>query len=303
MSKVSILIIGSNGMVGQDLLRLFECESNELYKIVCCNRDDFYQKTCDMSLYDVIFNCANDNISKLILSKKREKTLYIDNSSYLRMNPDYPLVIPEVNFVESNVYANPNCVTIILCLFLNAIKIFNPKNIEVTTYQAISGAGKDKFKKFLDDSIVSSGGIDIKRPLAGVDENKLGFNFYPHETPKDREGFSGEERKVINETKKITGLDVFPTCIRIPAVRCHGEVVMCEFGEDVSKELLIEILKLRGILYKENPEALDMEMSDKIMVGHIRKSPFRNRWSFFVVGDQLTRGASYNAYKIFKNLK
>lgn len=303
MSKTtSVLIVGSNGMVGQDLVRLFEREKKSDVKVVGCNSVDIIEKTSDMSIYDVIFNCANDKISKYILDKKDEKTVYIDNSSYLRMNPKYPLVIPEVNFVKSKVYANPNCVTIILCLFLDSIKDLKPKNIEVTTYQAISGAGKNKFVKFLDDSKTTSKMIDFTRPVAGLEGNKLGFNFYPHESDKDEEGFSGEESKVICETKKITGYDVFPTCIRVPAVRCHGEVVSCDFEDNISKKELIDILKTNGVTYKENPEALDMEMKENIMVGHIRKSPFRERWSFFVVGDQLTRGASYNAYRIYKEL-
>jgi len=299
---MNILVIGSTGMVGNDLVRLLKNEKDFEYNLHLCNRKNYDIMTYNLLKYNVIFNCSNSKVSEDIISRLPKDIIFIDNSSFLRLNNKIPLVVPEINMVKSNIYANPNCVTIILTLFLNSIKIFDPKNIEVSTYQSISGAGKKKFNDFLDDNIKIIETISDKIPKASNNSNKLAFNFYPHESEKNNDGFSGEEEKVINETKKILGLDVFPTCIRVPAVRCHGETITCEFSKDVTKEKLVKSIIENGLIYKDNPEALDMEMKDTIMVGHIRKSIFNNRWSFFIIGDQLTRGASYNAYKIFKNI-
>ena len=203
---MNILIIGTTGMVGKDLIRLFK-EDNSDVDITCCNSSDFVTKTRDLSKYQVIFNCANETVSKNIMEKLPKDTYYIDNSSYLRMK-DYPLVVPEINMKQSQIYANPNCVTIILCLFLNAIKKLNPKDIEVSTYQSLSGAGKHKFFNFIDDTIYISNNLNNDSPRASeFKSNKLGFNFYPHKSKKDDDGFSGEENKVIRETKKIMDLD------------------------------------------------------------------------------------------------
>lgn len=297
----NILVIGSNGMVGQDLMRLLEDDS-ELYNIVCCNSCDFVEKTLKLDKYNVIFNCSNEIVSREIVNKLSDNIIYIDNSSYLRMRDDVPLVVPEINMIKSKMYANPNCVSIILCLFLNGIKNLKPYNIEVSTYQSLSGAGKERFNNFINDTKRILDKLDVCRPLTNIMENSLGFNFYPHESKRLEDGFSGEENKVIKETKKIIGLDVFPTCIRIPSVRCHGENITCEFGVDVNLNLIKSELIKYGIEYSDNINCVDCELNESIKVGHIRKSRFGNRWSFFVVGDQLTRGASYNAYKIFKSI-
>lgn len=299
---MNILVLGATGMVGNDLVRLFKKEKDIEFNLHLCNRKNYDIMTYNLLKYNVIFNCSNSKVSEDIISRLPDNVIFIDNSSYLRSNDKVPLVVPEINMVKSNVYANPNCVTIILTLFLNSIKTFEPKNIEVSTYQSISGAGKNKFNIFLDDNVNTIENISEKHPQANISSNKLAFNFYPHESEKNNDDFNGEEEKVIKETKKILGMDVFPTCIRVPAIRCHGETITCEFKKSVTKEQLIKKVEEYGLTYQENPEAIDMEMKTNVMVGHIRKSPFTNRWSFFIIGDQLTRGASYNAYKIFKNI-
>ena len=296
----NILILGANGMVGQDLIRLLK-KYNTDANIKLCNRNNFLDNLNIISSFDVIFNCASSDVSEIIYPLVQKNQIYIDNSSYLRMNNKVPLVVPEINMTQSNIFANPNCVTIILTLFLNSIKRFNPKNIKVSTYQSISGAGKNKFTDFINDhKIVSE--IDLSVPQAKIDDNALAFNFYPHESEKDDLGFSGEENKVMLETKKIINMDVFPTCIRIPAIRCHGESITCELEETTKEELINEISKY-NIKYVENPEAIDVELNESIIVGHIRRNPFNNNeWNFYIIGDQLTRGAAYNAFKIYNIL-
>lgn len=290
-----VLIVGSNGMVGQDLLRLFK---NENYDIVECNTDNFTEIFEDITLYPVIFNCANEDVSEKILSRLTPKQIYIDNSSFLRRDVLTPLVIPEINFIKSNIYANPNCVTIILCIFLNSLKNYYPSNIKVSTYQSLSGAGKIKFNQFIENTKNNIQFLSTKDPFGNKNNNKLGFNFYPHESTKNELGFSGEEEKVIFETKKILDLDVFPTCIRIPAIRCHGEVITCQL-EDFNKEKYLSSLN-SNIIYDDKLDALSTEFETKIKLGHIKQNPLNKKeWSFFIIGDQLTRGASYNAFKIF----
>lgn len=296
---LNILILGASGMVGQDLIRLFNKYDNKA-KLTLCNRNNFLDNLNIISSFNVIFNCASSDVSKIIFPLINKSQLYIDNSSYLRDHESIPLVVPEVNMVKSNIYANPNCVTIILTLFLNSIKKFNPNNIKVSTYQSISGAGKEKFTNFINNyDLVKD--INMSQPEANINENKLAFNFYPHESEKDEDGFSGEENKVMNETKKIINLEVFPTCIRIPAIRCHGESITCELDDNISKDDIINEISKYNIKYVENPEAIDVELNESIIVGHIRRNPFNKKeWNFYIIGDQLTRGASYNAFQIYK---
>ena len=296
-----VLIVGTNGMVGRDLVRLFG-EDKKKYHLTFCNSDNFMEMLLKLEQFDVIFNCSNEEISKILYEKMSDKSVYIDNSSYLRQNEKVPLVVPEINFVVSNVYANPNCVTIILTLFLNSIKRLNPVKINVSTYQSLSGAGREKFKKFLLDTKDTLKDLDAVIPLASYDYNKLGFNFYPHESKKNIYGYSGEEEKIMFETKKIIDMDVFPTCVRVPAVRCHGESVNVTFNrEDLSKEIFLKLFEENGVKYDDKIDCLSNEFNEGISVGHLRQNRYDKReWSFFVVGDQLTRGASYNAFKIFK---
>jgi aspartate-semialdehyde dehydrogenase len=295
-----VLIVGTNGMVGRDLVRLFH-EDEKKYHLTFCNSDNFMEMLLKLEQFNVIFNCSNDEISKVLYNKMSDKSVYIDNSSYLRQNEKVPLVVPEINFVASNVYANPNCVTIILTLFLNSIKSLRPVKINVSTYQSLSGAGREKFKRFLSDTKETLKDLDEVIPLASYKYNKFGFNFYPHESKKNSYGYSGEEEKIMFETKKIIDMDVFPTCIRVPAVRCHGESVNVTFKrDDLSKKIFLELFDKNGIKYDDKIDCLSNEFNEEVSVGHLRQNKYDKReWSFFVVGDQLTRGASYNAFKIF----
>jgi len=305
---MKILVVGSRGLVGRDLMRILI--ENGYKDIEECNSDNFIVYLENINNFDVIFNCATNTISSLIYKKINEDNLnlvYIDNSSYLRNNKSIPLVVPEINWIniesEKKIYANPNCVTIILTLFLNSIKDYKPKEIKVATYQSISGAGRNVLNEFIDDTKKILDDIDINSPYGNKLHNRLGFNFYPHESHKDGDGFNGEEGKMIMETKRILNMNIFPTCIRIPGLRCHGEVVNCKFENIYKLNDFIDLFKIYNIKYKESPECLDSEFDNNITVGHIRQNPYDPfEWSFFIVGDQLTRGASYNAFKIFKNI-
>lgn len=297
---VKILLVGSNGLVGYDLKRILN--ENNYYDITECNSNNFTETLVKLDKFDVVFNCANEIVSQQIyqmISVINKKPVYIDNSSYLRLM-NIPLVVPEINMTDSLVYANPNCVTIILSLFLNAIKKFNPRNIKVSTYQSISGSGRGNLDLFLKDTQKVLDYIN-KEPFTNIPINRRGFNFYPHESKIICDGFNSEEYKVMKETKKILGLDVFPTCIRIPSIRCHGESVTCELDEVTITELDME-LHSHNIIVSDNINGKESEKKSYITVGHIRRNPFnKNEWNFFIVGDQITRGASYNAFKIFEN--
>lgn len=300
---MQILVIGSNGMVGRDLVRIFLREKNG-EKLTFCNSDNFVNMLKIINNFDVVFNCSNNEISNLVYKKLNSSTVYIDNSSYLRENEKIPLVVPEINFVNNKIYANPNCVTIILTLFLNSIKDLDPKNIQVSTYQSLSGAGREVFKRFLHHNKYTIKNLDKVIPEANLEDNKLAFNFYPHESKKDEYGFTGEENKIMFETKKILGLDVFPTTIRVPSIRCHGESITIEFEKSTLKiDDFMERFKKHDIKFSKKIDCISSEFDEQISVGHIRQDPFnKKRWNFFVVGDQLTRGASYNAYKIYKKI-
>jgi len=308
-----ILIIGSNGVVGNDLMRLLNEDENH-YKLTLVNTknciqeyqgDKIVSKTFDEikdKNFKVIFNCATSEISKKIIEELKYN-YYIDNSSYLRRDEKIPLVIPEINFKYSQNYANPNCTSIILSLFLNTFK--NIKRVNVSTYQALSGAGKEKLTRFLDENI-SALKIEPLKPEGKLSVDKqLALNFYPHESELVEGGFNGEEEKVMYETKRLTGLEVFVTCIRVPVIRCHGESVTIEFNKILEREEVIELIsKNSNLILSEEIDCVSSEYSTKVSVGHIRQNPHNLlEWNFFIVGDQLTRGAAYNAYKIMKEIE
>lgn len=309
---MSILIVGSNGVVGRDLLRLLNNDNND-YSLTLVNRDMVIQeykgeRIMSVSLenvknksFDYVFNCADESISNEII-KNISFNYYIDNSSNLRRDERVPLVIPELNFRRDKIIANPNCTSIILCLFLSSLNRLKINKINVSTYQALSGGGKKKIEKLLKEEKECN--ITENNLSGRIREKQIAYNFYPHESKKLENGFNGEEEKVMYETNRIMGYNVFVTCIRVPVIRCHGESVTIIFDKEYSKEEIIESIKSVGYLnYDEDIDCVSNEYSNKVSVGHIRHNPLNKKeWNFFIVGDQITRGASYNAYGIFNNI-
>ncbi len=326
----NIVIIGATGLVGIEFVKLLEMKSpkqniklisNNSVGQTCPHLGMVYESisSIDYTTPTIFINCANSEQAKLIKSNMQSHSILIDNSSEFRMDESVPLIIPEINFndisnYKSNIIANPNCSTIIMAMLLNPFlkNQFKIKRIVVSTYQAASGAGKEgleELKKQTHDIVNQN--ILTKNYW----KQQYIHNLFVHNSPIEENKYCQEENKLINETNKIfqTNIGISPTCIRVPVLRSHCESVNIEFENEISYEMIINLLTkesdtLEIINNSENhifPTALSTNLTHLVQVGHIRPdySLDKNKgWNFWISGDQLLRGAAYNAYVIMEKL-
>jgi len=237
----------------------------------------------------------------------------IDNSSHWRMNEDVPLVVSEVNpdalDAHRGIIANPNCSTMQMVVALKPIQ--HEAGIErlvISTYQAVSGTGRDAVDELLDQSHALLHERDIDAP--GVYAHQIAFNALPHAGNfADGDDHTDEERKLINETRKILGdpsIRVSATCVRVPVVTGHSEAVNVQTREDLSPERARELLRAAaGVRVLDDPGqalyplAIDAAGKDDVFVGRIRRDPGHERaLDLWVVADNLRKGAATNAVQI-----
>lgn len=237
------------------------------------------------------------------------QTVIIDNSSAFRMDPDVPLVIPEVNGHLLNatpkVIANPNCSTIMLLTALSPLhESIGIKGVIVTTYQAVSGAGAAGLAELRSQTRAALAGID-RAP--GVFPVSCAFNVFEHESAIDPQtGFNGEESKMIVESRKILGtpaLPVLATCVRVPVERAHSQSVIVELGRPAGVDEIRAILAaVPGVRLHEGPSPLNPRAvagGDEVVVGRIRIDPDDPcRAVLWICCDQLRKGAALNAIQI-----
>ena len=237
----------------------------------------------------------------------------IDNSSAFRMDEDVPLVVPEVNpgDVEwhSGVIANPNCTTIIMSLPLKALYDVSPiKRVVVSSYQAASGAGAPAMAELYDQTREFLDGKRGDELTVSAFAHQIAFNCIPHIDVFLEDGSTKEEWKMVVETKKIfdAPIDVAPTCVRVPSLRCHAEAVNVEFAEPISVEQAREALAgFAGVTVMDDPANNVypmpgmLEGTNDVYVGRLRKDPtVANGLQFWCVGDQIRKGAALNAVQI-----
>lgn len=237
--------------------------------------------------------------------------IMIDNSSAFRMDEDVPLVVPEVNpdaaLGHSGVIANPNCSTIQMVVALKPLHdLAHIKRVVVSTYQAASGAGAPAMEELYHQSREYLDGAEL---TISAFQHQIAFNCIPHIDTFLEDGSTKEEWKMVVETKKIMGDDniqVAPTCVRVPVLRCHGEAVNVEFESAVSVEQAKEALaNTRGITVLDDLETNLYPMpgllagTDDTYVGRIRRDPtVEHGLSFWIVADQIRKGAALNAVQI-----
>ena len=329
MVNKNIIIVGATGLVGiefiklitnQDKFNLILISSNYVGKICPITKLEFKSMNdiC-YSNHNIFINCANSEQAIEIESKMNENSFLIDNSSQYRMNKNVPLVIPEINFKDifsykSNIIANPNCSTIILAMLLNPFikNSHKIKRIVVSTYQAASGAGKVGLDELL---VQTKEFINKKELTTNYWKQQYVFNTFVHNSPIDTNGYCQEENKLINETSKIfnTKINISPTCIRVPVLRSHCESVNIEFENEIDYNTIIDLINkekstlelINNINNNEFPSSISSNNSSIVQVGHIRQdySLDKNKgWNFWISGDQLLRGAAYNAYLIMHKL-
>lgn len=332
-------IVGITGLVGEKIieslkllkvldkcstLRLFASEGSKgrVYKIqnndyVC---EQFYSS--DMKNLDYIILAVENDIARNIIEAKkleRHNCVIIDNSSEYRLDEDIPLIVPEINLSEINssqVIANPNCSTTMLVMLLAPLlKIESIRKVNVSTYQAASGAGKKGLDELLQQTKECVEGREITTDFW---KKQYVFNVFSHNSKITDNYYNQEEMKMVQETKKILGnyqIIINPTCVRVPTLTSHCLSVNVEFNKGVEMYLIYEALdSFPGITIEENhftnsfPEPVKTSNKTDIYVGRIRPELDSDEmfnyksWNFFISGDQLLKGAAYNSVQILKHL-
>ncbi|MBN1971967.1 MAG: aspartate-semialdehyde dehydrogenase [Candidatus Delongbacteria bacterium] len=321
---MKLAIVGATGAVGEVMLQilgekkfkfdeliLFSSERSAGRKIHYNGREFIVRKLEDNCFDKVdiaLFSAGGDISRKYCPLAAKAGALVIDNSSAFRMSEDIPLVVPEVNpemITKCGIIANPNCTTIILVTVLNRIfKEIGIEKIIVSSYQSASGAGAKGVNELLDQErdFVNNNSLKVNNF-----KHQLLHNVIPQIGNFTENGFTEEEMKMVNETKKITGdydLKISATCVRVPVLTSHSESVFFTLKKDVSKEKLIELLSNSpGVVYSENENDYPMPLftsgKDICYAGRLRKdNVFENGWSLWITGDQLRKGAALNAIQI-----
>lgn len=329
---MNVAIVGASGAVGQEFLKVLAERNFPIDNLVLFGSTrsagteyEFKGKTYtvkelkhgdDFKDIDIAFTSAGAGISK---EYEKDITKFgavmIDNSSAFRMDADVPLVVPEVNAADAkdrprNVIANPNCTTIQMVVALQAIEnLSHIKRVHVSTYQAASGAGAAAMAELEQQ---------YRQVLAGEEVTvekfayQLAFNLIPQIDVFTDNGYTKEEMKMYNETRKImhSDIEVSATCIRVPSLRAHSEAIWAETERPISVEEAREAFaSAEGVILEDNPAEKKYPMplflsgKDPVYVGRIRKDLANpNGITFWCVGDQIKKGAALNAVQIAEYL-
>jgi aspartate-semialdehyde dehydrogenase len=327
MKPLHVAILGVTGAVGQEFLLILEERKFPIAelkllasgrsagkKIKFRGREIAVEEAGPTSFkgIDLVLSSAGASVSRrLVPQAVKRGAVVVDNTSAFRMQPDVPLVIPEINADEiskhKGLIANPNCSTIIMAVPLYPLhRAARVRRVVVSTYQAASGAG---MKAMLELEEQTREALAGKRPTKKVFRHQIAFNLFSHDSPIRADGFTEEEFKMIQETRKIfqaPELRIVPTTVRVPVLRAHSESIVAEFERPLSEAEARRILeKAPGVKVvdrrEENyfPMPIEATGGDEVLVGRIRKDPStENGLAFFVSGDQLRKGAALNAVQI-----
>mgnify|MGYP005726458217 FL=1 len=327
---MNIAIVGATGNVGRKTLEVLEKKGltlGNLYlvassksagkKIHFQGKDIIVSEleNFDFSKVKIAFFAAGGKISEKFAEKAAKHCLVIDNSSFFRMDPDVPLIVPQVNSddlnnVKKNIIANPNCSTAQLVIALKPLHdLFVIKRIVVSTYQSVSGAGKASMDELIKQTKLALDGKDIKsenftKPIA--------FNAIPHIDVFSEDGYTKEELKMRNETKKILDdkIDLTATCVRLPISVSHSESVNIQFEKSFSLEQIKKALNsFDGCKVIDEridggySTPLEAEGKDETFISRIREDKtIKNGLNLWIVSDNLLRGAALNAVEIAETL-
>lgn len=329
---MKVAIVGVSGAVGQEFLRVLDERHFPMDELVLFgssrsagSKYTFRGKEIEVKLLqhnddfkgiDIAFTSAGGSTSiEFADTITKYGAVMIDNSSAFRMDENVPLVVPEVNPEDAlirprNIIANPNCTTILMVVALKAIQKLSPiKRIHVSTYQAASGAGAVAMEELF---------TQYKQILAGEEVTvdkfayQLAFNLIPQIDVFTDNGYTKEEMKMYHETRKImhTDVQVSATCVRVPALRAHSESIWLETERPISvDEARNAFSKAEGLVLQDDPAKKDYPMplflsgKDPVHVGRIRKDlANENGLTFWLVGDQIKKGAALNAVQIAEYL-
>lgn len=327
-----VAIVGASGAVGQEFLRVLEQRNFPLDELVLFGSPrsagssytyggkqltvKLLQHNDDFKDIDIAFVSAGGGTSQEYAETiTKHGCIMIDNSSAFRMDPQVPLVVPEVNPEDAlvrpkGIIANPNCSTIMMIVALKALNDISPvKKVQVSTYQAASGAGAAAMAELYEQYRQVLAGEPVKVEKFA---HQLAFNLIPHIDVFKESGYTKEEEKMFYETRKMFHNDIecSATCVRVPALRCHSEAIWAETEQPVSVEEFSKAIENgKGLTLIDNPDKKEYPMplflsgTDDVYVGRIRKDIANpNVMVFWVVGDQIRKGAALNAVQIAEYL-
>ena len=319
---MKIVVVGATGLVGQEILRVMEernFQFDELYLVASARnvgkeilyKDKAYtiigmQEACDLAADVAIFSAGGSTSLEWAPKCADKGTIVIDNSSAWRMDPTKKLVVPEINGhvlkIDDRIIANPNCSTIQMVMALAPLHLkYKLKRIVVSTYQSVTGTGKDAVQQLMDERNGVKG--------AKVYPHPIDMNALPHIDVFLENGYTKEEIKMVKETHKILGDDtigITATTVRVPTIGGHSEAVNAEFHKDFSLEDVREILEnTPGVIVMDDvskniyPMPILTQGKDEVFVGRIRRDESQPRtMNLWIVADNLRKGAATNAVQI-----
>lgn len=324
---MKIAVVGATGLVGGEILEVLEernVQFDELY-LVASARSAGSKKVFKGKEYTIItledalvlkpdfaiFSAGGGTSQDWAPKFEKVGTVVVDNSSAWRMSPDHKLVVPEINAnqltADDKIIANPNCSTIQMVVALEPLrKRYGIKRIVVSTYQSVTGSGKAAVDQMMNER----NGIDGEKCYP----HKIDQNALPHIDVFQDNGYTKEEMKMINETKKIFSDDTIAltaTTVRIPTMGGHSEALNVEFKEDFDLNEVRDLLNAtEGIIVQDDPAnnvypmPLTAHKKDEVFVGRLRRDESQpNTLNMWVVADNLRKGAATNAVQIVEYLQ
>lgn len=319
---MKIALVGATGLVGQEILKVLEERSfpfSELYLVASAKsvgqtisfKDKAFtvkgiEEVCALAPEVAIFSAGGGTSLEWAPKFAEKGTIVIDNSSAWRMDPEKKLVVPEINghvlTIDDRIIANPNCSTIQMVMALAPLHVkYKIKRIVVSTYQSVTGTGKDAVQQMMNERNGVRGTQVYPHP---IDMNAL-----PHIDAFLDNGYTKEEMKMVNETRKILGdpsIGVTSTTVRIPAVGGHAESVNVEFEEEFNlSEVRSTLATTPGVIVQDDPKnniypmPINSKGRDEVFVGRLRRDESQpNTLNMWIVADNLRKGAATNAVQI-----
>jgi aspartate-semialdehyde dehydrogenase len=321
-----VAVVGATGQVGTLMLQLLRERDFPAREVVAFASErsagkeiegvGIVQQLSDESIqgFDLaLFSAGGSTSGEWAPRFVEAGAVVVDNSSHWRMNDDVPLVVAEVNpealASHHGIVANPNCSTMQMVVALGPLHdAASIERLVISTYQAVSGTGKKAVDELLDQSHALLHGMEIEPPQAYA--HQIAFNALPHAGSfATGDDHTDEERKLINETRKILGdesIRVSATCVRVPVVNGHSEAVNVQTRDDLSPERARELLRAApGITVADDPDTLLYPLAtqatghDEVFVGRIRRDPGNERTlDMWIVADNLRKGAATNAVQL-----
>ena len=327
----NVAVVGVTGAVGQEILRVLErrkfpvgaliplaSERSAGAETVFAGKKHKVRKLDAEAFAGVdfaFFSAGASRSREFVPAALQSGAVVIDNSSAFRMDPKVPLVVPEVNGEllgkKPKLVANPNCSAAILAVVLAPLhRAAGLESVVVATYQSASGAGAKAMAELEKQVRDHAAG---KKPKAEVFPHVLAFNLFSHNSPVASNGYNEEENKMVEETRKIFALPslrMVPTCVRVPVPRAHSEAVVVRLAKPLSVQGAKALLgQAEGVRVVDDPEKNLFPMPQHasgeldVLVGRIREVPGDpNSLAFFVSGDQLLKGAAWNAVQIAERM-